>query len=202
LIDDQEIRCGCDMAKIKTRFKRAPLILPVCLVGANVKQKPNFQAIAWLNMVDYDPYLIGFSSEKSHYTNKGIKENKTFSINIPNSKMAPVTDFCGMHSGKDVDKSNIFDTFYGELKTAPMIDKMPMNIECKLTKTIELHHADFFIGEIVGVYIDDKYLINNKPDMKILDPLLYEDSLNRYWSLGDLVANAFDIGKKFKLRSG
>ena len=116
--------------------------------------------------------------------------------------MAPVTDFCGMHSGKDVDKSNIFDTFYGELKTAPMIDKMPMNIECKLTKTIELHHADFFIGEIVGVYIDDKYLINNKPDMKILDPLLYEDSLNRYWSLGDLVANAFDIGKKFKLRSG
>ena len=70
MIDDQEIRCGCDMAKIKTRFKHAPLILPVCLVGANVKQKPNFQAIAWLNMVDYDPYLIGFSSEKSHYTNK------------------------------------------------------------------------------------------------------------------------------------
>jgi flavin reductase (DIM6/NTAB) family NADH-FMN oxidoreductase RutF len=186
------------MVKIKTKFKRAPLILPVCLVGALVKEKPNFQAIAWFNMVDYDPYLIGFSSEKSHYTNKGIKENKTFSVNIPNSKMASVTDFCGLYSGADVDKSKIFNVFYGELKTAPMIGKMPINIECKLTKTINSHNADFFIGEIKGVYIDDNYLINNKPDMKSIDPLLYEDGVNNYWILGKYLTKAFDIGKKFK----
>ena len=47
------------MGKIKTKFKCPPVILPVCLIGANVKGKPNFQAIAWFNMVDYDPYLIG-----------------------------------------------------------------------------------------------------------------------------------------------
>lgn len=186
------------MVKIKTKFKRAPLILPVCLVGAKVKEKPNFQAIAWFTMVDYDPYLIGFSSEKSHYTNKGIKENKTFSINVPNSKMASVTDFCGLYSGAEFDKSKVFDVFYGELKTAPMIGKMPINIECNLTQIIESHHADFFIGEIKGVYIEDNYLINNKPDMKSIDPLLYEDGLNNYWILGNYLAKAFDIGKKFK----
>ena len=189
---------GVLMVKIKTKFKRAPLILPVCLVGANIKEKPNFQAIAWFNMIDYDPYLIGFSSDKSHYTNKGIKENKAFSINIPNSKMAVVTDFCGIYSGIEVDKSNVFNVFYGELQTAPMINQMPINIECKLQQTIESHNATFFIGEIRGVYIDDKYIINEKPDMKRIDPLLYEDGLNNYWSLGEHLAKAFDIGKKFK----
>ncbi len=189
------------MGKVKTQFKSPPMILPVCLVGANVQGKPNFQAIAWFNMVDYDPYLIGLSSEKSHYTNKGIKENKTFSVNIPSSKMVSVTDFCGLYSGAEVDKSKIFDVFYGELQTAPMINKMPINVECKLTQTIESHHADFLIGEIVGVYIDDKYLVNDKPDMKSIDPLLYEDGLNKYWSLGKYLAKAFDIGKKFKPKS-
>jgi flavin reductase (DIM6/NTAB) family NADH-FMN oxidoreductase RutF len=185
------------LGKIKTKLKRAPLILPVCLVGANVIEKPNFQAIAWFNMVDYDPYLIGFSSEKSHYTNKGITENKTFSINIPTSKMAIKTDYCGLHSGNKIDKSKIFDVFYGELKTAPMITKLPINVECKLTKTINSYHADFFIGEIKAVYMDEKYLIDDKPDIQKINPLLFEDGLNRYWKLGDLLANAFDIGKKY-----
>jgi len=189
------------MEKVKTKYKRPPMILPVCLAGAKVDGKPNFQAIAWFNMVDYDPYLIGLSSERSHYTNKGIKENNTFSVNIPNSIMTSVTDFCGLYSGAKVDKSEIFDVFYGELQTAPMITKMPINVECKLTQTIELHHADFFIGEIIGVYIDDKYLVNDKPDMKSINPLLYEDGLNNYWSLGELLAKAFDIGKQFKPKS-
>jgi len=192
---------GVTMGKVKTKFKRSPLILPICLVGANIAGKPNFQAIAWFNMVDYDPYLVGFSSERSHYTNKGIKENKTFSVNIPASNMASVTDYCGLHSGIEVDKSKIFNVFYGELHTAPMISVTPINVECKLTQTIESHHADFFIGEIVSVYIEEKYLVNGKPDMKNIDPLLYEDGLGSYWSLGKFLAKAFDIGKQFKPES-
>lgn len=184
------------MGKVKTKFRRPPLILPVCLVGANVAGKPNFQAIAWFNMVDYDPCLIGLSSERSHYTNKGIKENNTFSVNIPTSNMASVTDFCGIYSGAKVDKSKVFDVFYGELQTAPMISKMPINVECKLTQTIELIHAEFFVGEIVGVYIENKYLVNDKPDLKSMDPLLYEDGLESYWRLGEFIAKAFDIGKR------
>jgi flavin reductase (DIM6/NTAB) family NADH-FMN oxidoreductase RutF len=189
------------MGKIKTRFKRPPLVLPICLVGANVEGKPNFQAIAWFNMVDYDPCLIGLSSEQSHYTNRGIKENKTFSVNIPSSDMISATDFCGIYSGAKIDKSNVFDVFYGELQTAPMICKMPINVECKLTQTIKLSHAEFFIGEIVSVYIENKYLVNEKPDLKSIDPLLYEDGLGNYWNLGQFLAKAFDIGKQFKPKS-
>jgi flavin reductase (DIM6/NTAB) family NADH-FMN oxidoreductase RutF len=189
------------MGKVKTKFRRPPLILPVCLVGANVEGKPNFQAIAWFNILDYDPYLIGVSSERSHYTNKGIKENKTFSVNIPTSNMASVTDYCGLHSGAEVDKSKIFDVFYGELHTAPMISEMPINVECKLVQTIESHHADFFIGEIVGVFVEEKHLVNDKPDLNSIDPLLYEDSSGSYWSLGKLLGKAFEIGCQFKSKS-
>ena len=186
------------MTKIKTKFKRPPLILPVCLAGANVEGKPNFETIAWFNMVDYDPCLIGFSSERTHYTNKGIRENKTFSVNIPASDMASVTDFCGIYSGEKKDKSKIFDVFYGELQTAPMISSTPINVECKLTKTVELFHAEFFMGEIAGVYVDEKFLIDGKIDLKSINPLLFEDGLGSYWSLGDYLAKAFDLGKHFK----
>jgi len=189
------------MGKVKPKFKRPSLILPVCLVGANVEEKPNFEAIAWFTMVDYDPYLIGFSSEKSHYTNKGIRQNGTFSVNIPTSDMSSVTDFCGINSGAEIDKSEIFDVFYGELKTAPMISKTPINIECRLTKKIELLHAEFFIGETVGVYVDEKYVVNGKIDLKSMDPLLFEDVGGNYWSLGNCLAKAFDIGKYFKPKS-
>jgi flavin reductase (DIM6/NTAB) family NADH-FMN oxidoreductase RutF len=106
------------------------LATAVCLVGAKVAGKPNFEALAWFNFVG--SRLIGLSSDKSHFTNRGIRENGSFSVNIPSSKMAAVTDFCGLNSGSEVDKSEVFDVFYGELKTALMISECPVNIECKL----------------------------------------------------------------------
>jgi len=51
------------------------------------------------------------------------------------------------------------------------------------------------------VYVEDKYLVNDKPDLKSIDPLLYEDGLGNYWSLGEFLAKAFDIGKQFKTKS-
>ena len=75
---------------------------------------------------------------------------------------------------------------------------MPINVECRLSKIIELHHADFFVGEIVGVYIEKEYLVNDKPDVKSMDPLLYEDGLGNYWKIGEFIAKAFTIGREFK----
>lgn len=186
------------MSNIKTKLSYPPLILPVCLVGANVNGKPNFEAIAWFNLVDYEPNLISVSSEKSHYTNQGIRNNKTFSVNIPSPDMAAVTDYCGIHSGGKIDKSEVFDVFYGELQTAPMISDCPLNIECKLIKTVELPHDELFIGEIIGVYSEEKYLTNGKPDIVKINPLLFEQGLPNYWALGEQVTRAFSIGKDYK----
>jgi len=182
------------VGKNKTRFNYPPFVMPVSLVGANVGGKPNFEAIAWFNLVDYQPNLIGISSEKSHYTNKGIRENKTFTVNIPSAGMAAATDFCGLYSGSKVDKAKAFDVFYGELKTAPMISECPVNVECRLSQTLELLHGEVFIGEIVGVYMEDKYLT----DKRKIDPLLFEGTLGSYWKVGEHIARAFGIGKDYK----
>ena len=188
------------MAKIKTRLDRPPLTVPVCLVGANVNGKPNFEAIAWFNLVDYDPYMISVASGKSHYTNEGIRQNKTFSINIPSADMVVVTDYCGTNSGAKVDKSKVFDVFYGELKTAPMIKECPVNVECKLAQTTETLHDELFIWEITGVYMEEKCLTDAKPDIRKIDPLIFEEGLGNYWRIGEHIAKAFTIGKNYKTK--
>jgi flavin reductase (DIM6/NTAB) family NADH-FMN oxidoreductase RutF len=186
------------MGKSKVKFNCPPFMLPVSLVGSNVNGKPSFEAIAWFNLLEYEPSLIGLSSDKSHYTNIGIRENRTFSVNLPSSAMARATDFCGLYSGSKVDKSKMFDVFYGELKTAPMISECPVNVECRLSQTLELLHCEVFIGEVVGVYMEDKYLTDNKPDIGKIDPLLFEGTLGSYWKVGEKVGQAFKIGKACK----
>ena len=80
--------------------------LPVTLVGANVNGKPNYITIAHVGIAD--PGSVSMGIAKFHYTNAGIKENGTFSINIPSIDMVKVTDHCGLVSGRDSDKSGLF----------------------------------------------------------------------------------------------
>jgi flavin reductase (DIM6/NTAB) family NADH-FMN oxidoreductase RutF len=190
------------VGKSRVKFSYPPFVMPVSLIGASVGGKPNFEAIAWFCLLDYKPALIGLSSEKSHYTNKGIRENRTFSVNIPSFKLVVETDFCGSHSGAKVDKSRVFDVFYGELKTAPMISECPVNLECKLRRRLALVHGEFFIGEVVGVYMEDKYLTDRKPDLRKIDPLLFEGSLGDYWKVGDYVGRVSELGKGFRPKQG
>lgn len=185
--------------KIATEYPLFPM--PVCLLGANVNGKPNFSTIAWFNMVDCQPYLIGVSSDGRHYTNKGILKNRTFSVNIPSVEMVAVTDYCGLHSGAKVDKSSIFEVFYGELGTAPMIQECPINVECRLVNLVKLPHSEFMVGEVAGAYVDKDCVDNDgKPDLQNINPLIY-DELNRYWRLGEQVAKALSIGKTYAAES-
>jgi flavin reductase (DIM6/NTAB) family NADH-FMN oxidoreductase RutF len=163
-----------------------------------VNGKPNFEAIAWASIVDYSPYLLSISSGKSHYTNKGIRENKEFSVNIPSADMVAVTDYCGTHSGKDVDKSDMFSVFHGELKNAPMISECPINVECRLVRTVKLLHDELFIGEIIGVYMESKYLTDAKPDMRKINLLVFEEGVGNYWKLGEHVGVIGKMEKNFK----
>jgi len=94
--------------------------MPTVLVGTVVDGTPNFLAIAHVGIMNFaTPHYISISSAKFHYSNRGIVENGTFSVNIPSEDMVAATDYCGIKSGKKVDKSKIFELFYGELKTAP-----------------------------------------------------------------------------------
>ncbi len=174
--------------------------MPVSLVGAHVNGKPNFMAVAWFTMVSYKPPRIAIALGKSHYTNPGIKENGAFSVCLPSEDMVEITDYCGIVSGKKTDKSEIFDLFYGELKTAPLIRDCPLNMECKLIETVESSLNEIFIGEIIGTYTEDRFLSEGKLDFKKMKPLILSQPDTAYWRLGEPLAKAWNIGKQYKAK--
>jgi flavin reductase (DIM6/NTAB) family NADH-FMN oxidoreductase RutF len=174
--------------------------MPVSLVGTHVNGKPNFLAVAWFTMASYKPPRISITLGKGHYSNPGIKENQTFSVCLPSEDMVEVTDYCGIVSGKKNDKSRIFDLFYGELKTAPMIKDCPLNMECKLVEIVESGLNEIFIGEIVGTYTEERFLTDGKMDFRKMKPLILSQPDTSYWSLGEPIAKAWSIGKTYKAK--
>lgn len=183
------------MTKLKIDRNAFSFPMPVVLVGSNVNKEPNFQAVAWVTRVNYEPPMIAISLGNDHYTNIGILENKTFSVNIPGEKLVKQTDYCGIVSGHKVDKSTVFDVFYGELKTAPMIKECPAAMECILIDTVELKGDMLFIGEVIAIYSEKKYLKGGFPDIKKVKPFLLS-SPDSYYSVGRKVAKAWDAGKR------
>ena len=172
--------------------------MPVSLVGAHVDGKPTFLTVAWFTMAGYKPPRIAVSLGQGHYTNPGIKANKTFSICLPSEDMVEATDYCGMVSGRKTDKSEIFNLFYGELKTAPMIRECPLNVECRLVDVVESGLNEIFIGEIVGTYTEERFLTGGKSDFSKMKPLILSQPDTSYWSLGKPLARAWSVGKKYK----
>ena len=125
----------------------------------------------------------------------------SYSINIPSEDIIEVTDHIGMVSGKSVDKSGFFKVFYGELKTAPMIEEAPINLECKVIKTIDLEKGhEIFIGEVKGAYADDNFYTNNTLDIKKIKPIIYSTGQKKYYSVGDTIGKAWNIGRDYKLQ--
>jgi flavin reductase (DIM6/NTAB) family NADH-FMN oxidoreductase RutF len=166
------------------------------LVGANVNGRPNYITIAHVGIMDFGSISLGM--DKAHYTNGGIKENGTFSVNIPSVGMVKETDYCGLVSGKRVDKAELFENFYGKLGTAPMIRECPINMECRLIQTVDFPRHDIFVGEIVETYCDEQCLTDGVVDLSKVRPILFAMNDRGYWKLGERFAQAWSIGKELK----
>lgn len=179
--------------KIEIGAKNCLYPLPTTLIGALVDGKPNYITIAHVGIMD--PESISLGMNKVHYTNAGIKENGTFSVNIPSVKLVKETDYCGLVSGKQKDKAVCFKTFYGKLKTAPMIEECVINMECELIKTVDFSSHDVFIGKIVATYCDETVLTDGVVDFGKVQPILFVMNDRSYWKLGRRFAKAWDIGK-------
>ncbi len=128
------------------------------LLGTQTDDKANFMTLAGVTRVNANPPLLAVAVNKVHHIAKGLKENEIFSVNIPSEEMITETDYCGLVSGRKIDKSDLFNIFYGELKTAHMIVECPISIECRLFNVLELPTNDLFIGEIIAAYTEESYL--------------------------------------------
>ncbi|MFW9779441.1 MAG: flavin reductase family protein [Candidatus Heimdallarchaeota archaeon] len=159
--------------------------LPIVLVGANVKQRPNYLVIGYMSPFDFGRYIF-FSIYKKRFTRIGIHENRTFSVNIPSEDLLRKTNLCGSKSGRNYDKSTIFESFYGDLQTAPMIRECPINIECEVAEILDYPENDGVIGRVVKSYANPQILTDGKLDMRKVHPILWAIGGDfNYYRLGD-----------------
>ena len=176
---------------------------PVTIVGAEVDGKPNYMTIAFIGIVNMNPGMIAFGAGRGKHTVKGVLENKVFSVNIPSEKMLAVTDFAGMYSGSKIDKTGLFEVFYGKLGKAPLIKECPLNLECRLVQVLDLGGNDqIFIGEIVETYVDEQCLTDGLPDVEKMRPMVFTMFDNRYFGLGSCLGKAWSAGKDYRPVSG
>jgi flavin reductase (DIM6/NTAB) family NADH-FMN oxidoreductase RutF len=127
-------------------------------------------------------------------------ENGTFSINFPSTAMLAESDYCGIVSGRDVDKAALFEVFYGALGNAPMIAECPVSLECRVIKEFSIQHRQVFVGEVVQTHVSDHLVQEVDGKVQIgalpeLDPIIYALD-NRYYRIGEVIGTGYQEGKK------
>lgn len=184
------------MSKTKLGPQTLLYPMPAVLVGSVVDGKPNFMTAAWCGIACMKPPALSVAIHHTRHTLKGIQEEKAFSINVPSTELVKDVDFCGIYSGKKKDKSEMFDVFYGDLETAPLIRECPINLECKMTHSLDLGSHSLVVGEIIETHVDEDCLTDGRPDPEKIDPLIFLPAVQRYGKLGELIAKAFQVGKE------
>lgn len=161
--------------------------LPVVMVSCQrEEEKPNIITVAWASTICTNPPMVSISVRKERHSYNIIKESKNFVVNLVTKNLVKQTDFCGVKSGKDIDK--FMETGLTPCKSniisAPGILESPVNIECELKEIKELGSHDMFIAQVVGVSIDEKYL-NEKNKFCLNDSGLVTYSHGEYFLLGE-----------------
>ena len=186
----------------KQVWKPGTLLMPVPVVlvscgGGKSGYTPNIITLAWAGTVCSDPAMLSISIRKERYSYEIISATREFVVNLPTGKQAKITDWCGMKSGRDIDK--FAETRLTPLPATqvkcPLIADCPINIECKVVKIIPLGSHDLFIAKIAAVNISDKLLDRRgKLNIEHADLLAYAHS--EYRTLGRRVgAFGFSVRK-------
>lgn len=187
------------MAKKQLKPYEALYPVPVVLVSCQGKGlKPNIITIAWAGTVCSVPPVLSISIRPSRYSHKIIKETSEFVVNIPDEKYIAQTDYCGITSGKDIDKfkNTKFTPVPASIVKAPLIKECPVNIECKVNDVINMGTHDMFLAEIVAVNADEEVLSSTGGiDYSKVKPIVYNQG--QYWSLNKRIGE-YGFSRKIK----
>ncbi len=172
--------------------------MPVLIVGTyDEKGTPNAMNAAWGGI--YDTNLVMVCLADDHKTTENIKKTGAFTVSFATANTVVPCDYVGIVSANDVPDKLARAGFHAresEHVCAPIIEELPMTVECRLLK---FNEDGICIGEIVNVSADESILDENgKVDAKKLDPIIYDSVAHAYWSLGEKVGKAFSDGKKIK----
>jgi flavin reductase (DIM6/NTAB) family NADH-FMN oxidoreductase RutF len=195
------------MAKIRLEPKAGPLPIlgfyPTIMIGANVDGKPDFTTVAWTGVAASVPPSITIALQHQRHSLKGVRQNMTFSVNIPSTDLVKETDYCGLASGARIDKAGDcrFTVFYGKLKSAPLIEQCPINHACEVVQILNLGSHELIVGRIVESHVSEECLVDGRPDPSKVKPFLFAGF--GYYTVGEHIGDAFscgiDINPKAKL---
>ena len=176
---------------------------PVLLVGANVDDKPNFMAVGACGVANLEPPMISVAIRHGRHTLKGIRQNMTFSVNVPSVDLVKEADYCGLVSGSEVNKVEAcqFNVFYGKLNNAPLVEQCPVNLECGVVHILNLGSHSLIIGRIEETHISENCLTDGKPDANKIKPFISApEPDSKYLALGQIIAESHSIGKELQAR--
>ena len=163
---------------------------PAVIVGTNIDGKPNLMTVAAFGIANVEPLTISVAIRHRRYTLQGIRQNMTFSVNIPSVDLLSEVEYCGRISGSKVNKVEEckFKVFYGKLKSAPLIEQCPVNLECSVAHILNLGSHSFVIGKVDETHISDNCLTDGKPDVIKIKPFVSTGTPGRrYQSLGEFL---------------
>ena len=173
--------------------------LPAVLVSvADCAGKSNLLTLAWTGTICSEPPMVSISVRPERYSHHMIEETGEFVINLTTEDLVYATDYCGVKSGRDVDKwaeMNLTPIAAEHVK-APMVAESPVNLECRVTRKLELGSHDMYIAEVLAVHVDDRYMDDSgRFDLNSAKPLVY--SHGRYLSTGKEIGSfGYSVRKK------
>ena len=151
--------------------------LPVVMVSAADKEgRDDIITVAWAGTVCTNPPMVSISIRPERYSYHMIRETGEFVINLTTEELAFATDYCGVKSGRDVDKfkETGLTREKAEKVKAPMIAEAPVSIECKVKEIRELGSHHMFIAQVAAVHADEKYMDEkNRFDLNRARPIVY-----------------------------
>jgi flavin reductase (DIM6/NTAB) family NADH-FMN oxidoreductase RutF len=185
----------------KQMWKPGTLLYPVPAVMVSCKSSENVNniiTVAWTGIVCSDPAMLYVSIRPERFSYDMIKDTRNFVVNIPNRSLTYAVDFCGVKSGRDINKfehlgltpqkSNLVD--------APSIGECPVNLECRVKDILSLGSHDMFIGEILCVDVEEGLLDKSgKLQLNKADLICYNHG--EYRALADSLGHfGFSVRKK------
>ena len=185
----------------KVDFKPGNMLYPlpaVMISSADTEGHMNIMTASWAGTICSDPAMVSISVRKERYSYHMIRETGEFVINLTTEKLVRAADYCGVRSGRDVDKWHEMHLTPLKADTvgAPLIAESPVNIECRVKNVIELGTHDMFIADVTAVH-GDKALMDEKNVFHLNDAGLIVYSHGTYFTMGKEIGTfGFSVRKK------
>ena len=186
----------------KVNWKGGALLAPVppVMVSCGDMENSNILTIGWTGIINTIPPKTYISVRKSRHSYHLIKESGEFVINLTPTNLVKQADYCGIYTGKKVDKFKKCNFTKGEAHnvSCPLINESPLSIECKVFQVIELGTHDMFMADIVGVTVDES-IVDRNGKLRLDKANLTAYAHGEYFELGKKIGSfGFSAAKKKK----